>query len=198
MEGRGPFADHDVQLEIFHGRIQHFFDDGRKTVDLVDEQDVAGLQVGQQRGEIAGTLEHRPGSTLDGNAHFLGDDIRQGRLAQPRRTEDQRMVERLLAAARGMDEQLHLLAHAGLADVVGQLQRANGAVQLLIAFATGNGGYEAIRLDHRRHLDHALQGLADHFFAGQILSRYGCDGTTGFLWLEAEGDQRADCIGLGA
>ena len=39
--GRRAFADHDVDLEVFHGRVEHLFDGGVEPVDLVDEQHVA-------------------------------------------------------------------------------------------------------------------------------------------------------------
>ena len=55
----GALADHDVDLEVLHRRVQHFLDHRRQAVDLVDEQHVARLQVGQQRGEVAGALDHR-------------------------------------------------------------------------------------------------------------------------------------------
>ncbi len=73
-------------------------------MDLVDEQHVAGFQVGQQSGQVARPLEDRTRSTLDRHAHFFGNDVRQGGLAQPGRTEDQSMVERFLAPFRGADE----------------------------------------------------------------------------------------------
>ncbi|MCY1176788.1 hypothetical protein D9M73_170720 [compost metagenome] len=59
------FANHDVELEIFHGRVQHFFNDGRQAMDFVDEQHIVRLKVGQQCGEITRTLQHRPRSALD-------------------------------------------------------------------------------------------------------------------------------------
>ncbi|MNE74402.1 hypothetical protein D3C80_1704800 [compost metagenome] len=123
-------------------------------MNLVDEQHVARLEIGQQRRQVARALQHRAGSTLDRHTHFLGDDVGQGGLAQPRRPEDQRMVEGFPAPLGGLDEQLHLLAHARLADIVGQAQRANGAVQLLITLAAGDSGNQAIGFDH---LDHAFQ-----------------------------------------
>jgi hypothetical protein len=76
---------------------------------------------------------------LDRHAHFLGDDVGQGGLAQARRAEDQRVVEGLAAPARRLDEQLHLLAHGRLADVLGQAQRADGAVLDFFAVAAGGG-----------------------------------------------------------
>ena len=46
-------ADHDVDLEIFQRGIEDFLDHRRQPMDLVDEQDVVGFEIGQQRREIA-------------------------------------------------------------------------------------------------------------------------------------------------
>ena len=56
---RRALADHDVELVVLQRRIQHLLHDRREAMDLIDEQHVARLQVGQQRGQIPGTLEHR-------------------------------------------------------------------------------------------------------------------------------------------
>ena len=56
---RGTLADHDVELEVLHRRVQDLLDDRRQAVDLVDEQHVARLQVGEDRGEVTRPLEHR-------------------------------------------------------------------------------------------------------------------------------------------
>src|SRR5690606_28379284 len=79
----------------------------------------------------------------------LGDDVGQGGLAQAGRTEDQGVVERLAAAARSLDKQLHLLTDDRLADVVGEFQRADGAIQLLLAFSRGSGN-QTVGVDHWR------------------------------------------------
>ena len=55
----GPFADHDVDLVVLERGVEDFLDDRRQAVDLVDEQHIARLEVGEHRGEIAGALEHR-------------------------------------------------------------------------------------------------------------------------------------------
>ena len=70
---------------------------GRQAMDLVDEQHVARLQVGEQRGEIAGPLEHRTGGLAQVHAELVRDDVRERGLAQPGRPEDQHVVERLAA-----------------------------------------------------------------------------------------------------
>ena len=87
---------------------------------LVDKQDIARLQTRQHRGQVAGALQHGSGRTLDLDAHFLGDDVGQGGLAKTGGPENEHMIERLTPALGGLDKQLHLLAHAGLANIVGQ------------------------------------------------------------------------------
>src|SRR3546814_5536921 len=49
---RRPFADHDVERTVLHRRIEDFLDRGRQAVDLVDEQHVAILEIGEQRREV--------------------------------------------------------------------------------------------------------------------------------------------------
>ncbi len=43
---RRTFAQHDVELEVFHRGIQHLFDGTSQAVDLVDEEHVAFVEVG--------------------------------------------------------------------------------------------------------------------------------------------------------
>ncbi len=83
---RRALADDQVELKILHRRIKDLLDRGRQPVDLVDEQDVARLQVGQQCGEVAAALDHRARGRAEANAHFAGDDLRERRLAEPRRS----------------------------------------------------------------------------------------------------------------
>ena len=66
-------------------------------MDLIDEQHIARLQVGQQRGQVAGPLEHRTGGLAQIDAQLGGDDVGQRRLAQARWPEDQHVIERLAA-----------------------------------------------------------------------------------------------------
>ena len=144
---RGPFADHDVQLEVFHRRVEDLLDDRAQAVDLVDEQHVVRLQVGQQRGEVARPLDHRPGRLPQVHAQLVRDDVRKRGLAEPGRAEDQHVVQRLAPVARGLDEDLHLRLDRSLADVVGELLRTHGAVERrLVALRACR--YDAVLLDH--------------------------------------------------
>ena len=57
--GARPLADDDVQAEVLHGRVEDLLDRGLEAVDLVDEQDLLRLQVGQDGREVAGPLDDR-------------------------------------------------------------------------------------------------------------------------------------------
>ena len=57
---RRPLADDQIELKILHRRIKHFLDRRIEPVNLVDEQDVALFQIGEQRREIAGFGDDRP------------------------------------------------------------------------------------------------------------------------------------------
>ncbi|MNZ55548.1 hypothetical protein D3C78_734770 [compost metagenome] len=163
-------------------------------MDFVDEQHVMGFEVGQQGSQVTRAFEDRPRSALDRHAHLLGNDIGQGGLAQPRRAEDQRVVEGFVAPAGGLDEQGHLFAHHRLADVFGQAQWTDRPVLDLFSVAPG-GGYQSIGFNH---LDHSLKAATDQLFTAQALGIHGGHRLAGFLGLIAQGNQRADGIGLGA
>ena len=81
---RRSFADHDVDLEVLERGIQDLLDDRRQAMDLVDEQHVARLEVGQERGEIAGALEHRSRRLAQVDAELVREDVRQRGLAEAR------------------------------------------------------------------------------------------------------------------
>src|SRR5207237_744759 len=87
-----------------------------ETVDLVDEQDVARLQIGQHRGEIAGALNHWPRGGAKPNPQLARDDLGQRRLAEPWRAEEQHMIERLAPALRRLDKDAKIAAQLLLAD----------------------------------------------------------------------------------
>ena len=51
---RRALADDEVELEILERRIEDLLDGRRQAMDFVDEEDVALLEVGEERGEVAG------------------------------------------------------------------------------------------------------------------------------------------------
>ena len=97
---RRPLADDEIELEILHRRIENLLDRRRQAMDLVDEQHVARLEIGEERRQIAGALDDRAGGRAEADAQLARDDLRQGRLAEARRPEQQHMIERLAARLR--------------------------------------------------------------------------------------------------
>ena len=97
--GRRPLADEDVQLEVLHGRIEDLLDRPVEAVDLVDEQHVALLQVGEEGGQVARPDQHRAGGDPQPDPHLGGHDAGQRGLAQPGRPGEQQVVDRLAAAS---------------------------------------------------------------------------------------------------
>src|SRR5262249_38503441 len=57
--GRRALADDEVELEILHRRIKDFLDRGTEPVNLIDEENVARLEIGEQRRKIARLCNHR-------------------------------------------------------------------------------------------------------------------------------------------
>ncbi len=93
--GRRPLADDQVELKILHRRVEDFLDGRIEPVDLVDEQNIAVFEIGQKGCEIPGLGDHRAGSRAEIDAQFLGHDLRQRGLAEPRRSDEQHVVQRL-------------------------------------------------------------------------------------------------------
>ena len=82
-----------------------------------------GCEVGQQCREIAGALDHRARGGAEPDAHLARDDLRQGRLAEPRRPENSTWSSaspRALAAAMKTPQ---IVAQLALADELGERQR---------------------------------------------------------------------------
>ena len=82
--GRRALADHDVEGEVLHGRVEDLLHDPVEAVDLVDEEDVALVEVGQDGGQVARPLQRRPAGDPQAHAHLGGHDPGQGGLPQAR------------------------------------------------------------------------------------------------------------------
>ena len=94
---RRTLADNEVELEVLHRRIEDFLDRRIQSVDLVDEQHVTIFEIGEQRREISGLGDDRAGGGAEIDAELARHDLRERRLAEARRPDEQHMVERLAA-----------------------------------------------------------------------------------------------------
>ena len=115
-------------------------------MNLVHKQHVARFEVRQQRRQISGALEHGTRGLAQVDVEFVGDDVGERRLAEPGRPEDEHVVERLAALARGLDEDLHLGLDLGLTDIVGQGFWPHGTVGRFV-LPSGRPGDDAVLFD---------------------------------------------------
>ena len=136
----GPGADDEVELEILHRGIEDFLDRRIEAMDFVDEQHVARLEIGELGGEVAGLGDDRPGGRAEIDAEFARDDLRQRRLAEAGRPDEQHMVERLAARLGRFDEHFEVLARRLLAGEIGEHLRAQRRVVFRALFGARRGG----------------------------------------------------------
>ena len=135
-------ADDQIQLEILHRWVEDFLDRGLQAVDLVDEQHVARLEVGEDRGEIPGALDHRAGGGAEADAKLAGDDLGQRGLAEAGGAMKKHMVKGFAAMAGGLDEDGEVLAAGLLAGEVGERLRAQGGFGgVLLGPGGGDGAF---------------------------------------------------------
>ncbi len=115
-----PPLDDEIDLEVLHGWIQELLHDVRQPVDLVHEQDVAGLDAREDAHEIVAALERRPRARLEPAAHLVGEDDRQRRLAEPGWPVEEHVVQALVALPSSLDRDPEALDRLALADVLVQ------------------------------------------------------------------------------
>ena len=116
-------------------------------------------EVGQDRREIAGLLEHRARRRAHRHAQLVGDDVGERRLAEPGRAVQQHVIERLAALPGGGNRDLQVLADAILADVVVERARAQARFVLRV-LVDARGGDEAV-VGHRQSQPHAATRSTD-------------------------------------
>ena len=97
-------------------------------MDLVDEQDVALVERGQDRGEVAGALDGRAGRVPDVDPELARDDRRERRLAEAGRAVEEDVVGRLSPALGGLEQHREVGLDLALADVLVEGPRSKGAL----------------------------------------------------------------------
>ena len=121
-------ADHHVERVVLHRRVEDLLDRAVEAVDLVDEQDVALVERGQDRGEVAGPLDRGPGRVADVDPELAGDDRRERRLAEAGRAVQEDVVGRLSPALRRLEQHREVGLDLALADVLVERPRPKGAL----------------------------------------------------------------------
>ena len=118
-----------------------------RVVAPTSEQHVVGFEVGQQCGQVTGLVQHRAGRVAQVGAHLVGDDVRQGGLAQTRRAEDQGMVQGVPALPGSLDKNIHLFRYLRLSHVVLQALGTDRPVEDLVLFGA-RGRYQSVGFNH--------------------------------------------------
>ena len=112
-------------------------------MDLVDEEDVALLEIGQHAGEIGGLGEDGARGRLDVGAHGRAEDVGHRGLAEARRAAEQHVVHRLPPPLGGRHAQLEALADLRLPDEVVEAPGTQSQVELRVRAVEGFG-YESV------------------------------------------------------
>ncbi len=90
-------------------------------MNLVQEQHIALLEVGQDGGKVARTLHGRPAGGPQRGVHLCGHDVSQRGLAQTGRAAEQQVVCSRPPSASALKDQLQLGFDPGLTDELPQL-----------------------------------------------------------------------------
>ena len=121
--GCRPLTDHKIELIVLHRRIERLFDRGRKSMNLVDEQDIVLLKVRQDGGQIARMGQHETRGRAEGSPHLTSNDMGYGGLPQTRGAIKDRVIERFVPLLRRLDADPQGFFHPLLADVLLQALR---------------------------------------------------------------------------
>ncbi len=114
---RRPLPDHDVERVVLHRRVEDLLDRAVQAVDLVDEEHVALLQRGEDRGQVTGTLDRGSGRVADVHPELPSDDRRERRLAQTGRAVQQDVIGRLVPPLGCRQQHREVRLDLALADV---------------------------------------------------------------------------------
>ena len=125
LRGRSLAYD-KVEREVLHRGIEHLFYVAVEAVDLVDEQHVVLAQVCEDRRKIRRLFDRGARGDADLRVHLGRDDVRERGLAQPRRTVQQHMVERLAPCDGCLDVDLEIFFDLVLTDILVHRARAQG------------------------------------------------------------------------
>ncbi len=93
-------------------------------MNLVDKQDVSGLQVGKNRCQITRARDGGPGGCLDLRTELICDNGRERCLAEPRRAREDHMVKALAAILRRLDQNAQALLDMPLPAIVVEALRS--------------------------------------------------------------------------
>ena len=101
---RRPLANDNIQREVLHGRVEHFFNHAAQSMDLIYEEDIPCSEIGQDCGQIPRAFNCGARGYLDAHTHLIGHYMRECGLSQARRTIKEDVIQGLAALPRRLDK----------------------------------------------------------------------------------------------
>src|SRR6267154_592236 len=151
MDSRSrPLPDDQVHAKIFHRRIQHFLHGRLQAVNFIKKEDFLFFERGQDRGQVAFAFQQRSRTGLDRHVQFVGDNLCQSGLSETRRSIEQRVVQRFVAAASRVDCNLNVFFDAFLSDVFVQALWPHAHIEPRV-FVKRLPGHNPLWLSLRHH-----------------------------------------------
>ena len=127
--GRRPLAHDDIEREVLERWVQDFLDHAVHAVDLVDEQDIALFEVGENGGQVTSALDGRTARRLYVRMKFVSHHGGERRLAKARRTREQDVVDRLATLQGCLNHDGERLFHFLLPKIVFKILGSEAAVE---------------------------------------------------------------------
>ena len=127
-----PLSDHDVELEVLHRRVEHLFYLARKTVDFIDEENVARFEIRNDGCDVPRTIQRRPGGSPKLGVHLGRQDAGERRLSEPGWPGEEHMVDRLAASPGRLDQDREAFLQGALADKLVHAVRPQADIDRLV------------------------------------------------------------------
>ena len=98
-------------------------------MNLVDEENIALLQIGEQRGQVTGALHHWPGRIFAVDSHLDRDDMCQGGFPESWRTAEQDVIDAITPMLSRFNQDAEIFLDLLLANVLIQGSRTQTGFQ---------------------------------------------------------------------
>ena len=155
---RRPLANNNVELIILKRRVKLLFQHRLHAVDLVQEEDLALAQVGENRGQVTLNLQRRAGGLLEADVEFIGNDGGKRRLSQAGRAEKQHMIKSFAAGFCRLEGNGQLFLGFRLANELPQPPGTELEFKALLFVGAGSAHQSFRRVvANNRHADARIQ-----------------------------------------
>ena len=110
-------SNHDVNVEILHGRVKNLLHCHGHAVDFIDKKDIARLQIIEKGHQVPCFFNNRAAGLLDIDPQLIGNNKGHGGLPQTRGAKKQGVVQGFIPQLGCLDEDFQLVLDLVLADV---------------------------------------------------------------------------------